>query len=63
MAGPQVVAAGPKDMLLYYHAFDVSARAYAVGLATSEDGFRCALPAAGWWRLADCAHRPSPYMS
>lgn len=41
-AGPQVVAAGPKDMLMFYHSFDAAACEYAIGLATSEDGFRCA---------------------
>ena len=41
-AGPQVVAAGPKDMRLYYHSFDASQGRYRIGLATSEDGFTCA---------------------
>jgi hypothetical protein len=41
IASPQVLAAGPKDMRLYYHAFDVSQQKFRIGLATSEDGFRC----------------------
>lgn len=40
IAGPQVLAAAPKDMRLYYHSFDVSQERFRVGLATSEDGFR-----------------------
>jgi hypothetical protein len=40
-AGPQVVAAGPKDMRLYYHSYDASCSCYAVGVATSVDGIRC----------------------
>lgn len=42
-AGPQVVAAGPKDMRLYYHSYDAKVDSYGIGLATSEDGFKCAL--------------------
>ena len=40
-AGPQVVAAGPSDMRMYYHAFDVSKQRYGIGLATSETGLKC----------------------
>jgi hypothetical protein len=40
IAAPQVVAAGPKDMRMYYHSFDVRRKKYVVGLATSADGFR-----------------------
>ena len=36
----QVLAAGPRDMRLYYHSFDVSRQRYVLGLATSPDGFR-----------------------
>eukprot|EP00775_Hariotina_reticulata_P008734 gene8734-8914_t len=36
---PQVVAVGPRDMRMYYHSFDASARKFKVGLATSRDGF------------------------
>ena len=40
IAAPQVVAAGPKDMRMYYHSFDMRKNKYVVGLATSTDGFR-----------------------
>lgn len=40
IGSPQVVAAGPKDMRMYYHSFDQSKNAYVVGLATSSDGFK-----------------------
>ena len=40
IGSPQVVAAGPKDMRMYYHSFDQSKNSYVVGLATSPDGFR-----------------------
>ncbi len=36
----QVVAAGPRDMRMYYHSYDRSAGRFRVGLATSPDGFR-----------------------
>jgi len=36
---PQVVAAGPRDMRMYYHSFDASAGRFKVGLAVSRDGF------------------------
>lgn len=38
----QVVAAGPRDMRMYYHSYDAAAARWTVGLATSEDGFRWA---------------------
>jgi hypothetical protein len=41
IAGPQVLASGPKDMRMYYHTFDQAAKKYCIGLARSEDGFRC----------------------
>ena len=40
IASPQVVAAGPKDMRMYYHTFDLRKNKYVVGLATSADGFK-----------------------
>lgn len=36
---PQVVAAGARDMRMYYHSFDAAAGKFKVGLATSRDGF------------------------
>lgn len=36
----QVVAAGPRDMRMYYHSYDRSVGRFRVGLATSPDGFR-----------------------
>jgi hypothetical protein len=47
-ASPQVLAAAPKDMRLYYHSYDAAQERFRVGLATSQDGFRCA----GEWRVA-----------
>lgn len=41
---PQVLAAGPRDMRLWYHSFDAAQQRFRVGLATSEDGFKCATP-------------------
>ncbi|KAK9838636.1 hypothetical protein WJX74_000352 [Apatococcus lobatus] len=40
IAGPQVVAAGPNDMRMFYHSFDQQQQRCTVGLATSKDGFR-----------------------
>jgi hypothetical protein len=40
VAAPQVVAAGPKDMRMYYHTFDARKNRFVVGLATSADGFK-----------------------
>lgn len=40
IGSPQVVAAGPKDMRMYYHSFDQKKNAYVVGVATSVDGFK-----------------------
>lgn len=40
IGSPQVVAAGPKDMRMYYHSFDQKKNAYVVGMATSADGFK-----------------------
>jgi hypothetical protein len=37
---PQVVPAGPRDMRMYYHSYDVTRGKYVVGLATSADGFK-----------------------
>lgn len=37
---PQMVAAGPGDMRLYYHSYDPRAQQYVVGLARSRDGFK-----------------------
>lgn len=36
---PQVLAAGPRDMRMYYHSFDAAARKFKIGMATSRDGF------------------------
>ena len=41
MAGPQVVAAGPNDMRMYYFSFDAAKQRYGIGLATSDNGFKC----------------------
>ena len=40
VGGPQVLAVGPRDMRMYYHAYDAAAERWVVGLATSPDGFR-----------------------
>lgn len=37
---PQVLAAGPRDMRMYYHSFDVAAGKFKVGVASSRDGFQ-----------------------
>jgi hypothetical protein len=42
IAGPQVVAAGPRDMRMYYHSYDAARAAFVVGVATSADGFKWA---------------------
>ena len=39
VGAPQVVAAGPRDMRMFYHSWDPRRRKYLVGLATSPDGF------------------------
>ncbi|KAL0055171.1 hypothetical protein WJX82_008147 [Trebouxia sp. C0006] len=40
IANPQVVAAGPGDMRMYYHSFDKVQRRFVVGWASSPDGFK-----------------------
>eukprot|EP00887_Chlorella_sp_A99_P007636 scaffold20.g7636.t1 len=40
IGAPQVVAAGPNDMRMYYHSYDAARRKYVVGMATSPDGFQ-----------------------
>eukprot|EP00892_Ulva_mutabilis_P004235 jgi/Ulvmu1/2183/UM013_0028.1 len=40
VGAPQVLAAGPKDMRLWYHSYDAQQQRFRVGLATSEDGFK-----------------------
>ncbi|WPT17716.1 hypothetical protein PSENEW3_00005718 [Picochlorum sp. SENEW3] len=40
IGAPQVVAAGPRDMRMYYHSYDEKKKRYVVGVATSPDGFR-----------------------
>ncbi|KAK9868576.1 hypothetical protein WJX84_008008 [Apatococcus fuscideae] len=40
IAGPQVVAAGPGDMRMFYHSYDLQQQRYVVGMATSKEGFR-----------------------
>eukprot|EP00878_Enallax_costatus_P028473 GHUV01030757.1.p1 GENE.GHUV01030757.1~~GHUV01030757.1.p1 ORF type:complete len:257 (+),score=73.00 GHUV01030757.1:298-1068(+) len=39
IAHPQVVAAGPSDMRMYYHSFDAAAGKFKIGIALSKDGF------------------------
>ena len=40
IAAPQVVAAGPRDMRMYYHSFDERTRKWTVGVSLSEDGLK-----------------------
>ena len=40
VAAPQVLAAGPRDMRMYYHSFDEAARKWTVGVSLSEDGLK-----------------------
>lgn len=40
IANPQVVAAGPGDMRMFYHSFDTQQQRYVVGWASSPDGFK-----------------------
>ncbi|RMZ57140.1 hypothetical protein APUTEX25_003597 [Auxenochlorella protothecoides] len=40
IAGPQVVAAGPNDLRMYYYSWDEGLGRFVIGLARSEDGFR-----------------------
>ena len=40
VAAPQVVAAGPRDMRMYYHSFDEAAQKWTVGVSLSEDGLK-----------------------
>ncbi|KAL6779595.1 CGLD10 [Auxenochlorella protothecoides x Auxenochlorella symbiontica] len=40
IAGPQVVAAGPNDLRMYYYSWDEGSGRFVIGLARSEDGFR-----------------------
>ncbi|KAI3438045.1 hypothetical protein D9Q98_000488 [Chlorella vulgaris] len=40
IGGPQVVAAGPRDMRMFYHSYSRTTQRYVVGLATSPDGFK-----------------------
>jgi hypothetical protein len=42
IAAPHVLLAGPRDLRLFYHSYDETAGKFRVGLATSEDGLRCA---------------------
>ncbi|KAI8471882.1 MAG: glycosyl hydrolase [Monoraphidium minutum] len=37
---PCVIAAGPRDMRMFYHSWDARQGRFAVGLATSPDGFK-----------------------
>lgn len=39
---PQVVAAGPRDMRMFYHSFDAADGKFKVGMASSRDGFNWA---------------------
>lgn len=40
IATPQVVAAAPKDMRMYYHSYDTQQQRFVVGWASSPDGFK-----------------------
>lgn len=40
LASSQVVAAGPRDMRMFYHSYSRTTQRYVVGLATSPDGFK-----------------------
>jgi hypothetical protein len=40
IGAPQVVAAGPRDLRLYYHSFDAATQKWTVGLARSSDGLK-----------------------
>ncbi|KAL3149569.1 hypothetical protein ABBQ32_002346 [Trebouxia sp. C0010 RCD-2024] len=40
IASPQVVAAGPGDMRMYYHSYDAQKQRFVVGWASSPDGFK-----------------------
>jgi predicted GH43/DUF377 family glycosyl hydrolase len=40
IAAPQVVAAGPRDLRMYYHSYDAGKKKFLVGVATSVDGFK-----------------------
>jgi len=42
VAAPQLVAAGPGDMRMYYHSFDEATRKWTVGVAASPDGLKWA---------------------
>ena len=35
-----MIAAGPKDMRLFYHSFDATRGRFVVGVALSPDGFK-----------------------
>ncbi|GBF93562.1 hypothetical protein Rsub_06282 [Raphidocelis subcapitata] len=37
---PTVIAAGPKDMRMFYHSYDANKGRFVIGLATSPDGFK-----------------------
>ena len=37
---PQVLAAGPKDIRMYYHSYCPKRQRFVIGCATSPDGFR-----------------------
>ena len=52
VAQPQVLAAGPNDMRLYYYTFDASQQRFCIGLATSENGLKCAACSAEALRFA-----------
>jgi hypothetical protein len=42
VGAPQVVAAGPRDLRLYYHSFDGATGKWTVGVARSADGLKWA---------------------
>lgn len=59
IGAPQVLAAGPKDMRLWYHSYDAGQQRFRVGLATSEDGFKCAAPPAPAGHVLAYAPKPA----
>lgn len=40
IGSPQVVAAGPRDLRMYYYSYNSDAKKFVVGLAVSPDGFK-----------------------
>ena len=40
IASPQLVAAGPRDLRMYYHSYDAANSKWTVGVASSRDGLK-----------------------